>query len=193
MEDFVGEQQKINSHLNEKIDNMESSINVRMEEVYNDLSLRIEKVQDSIENLTNLDIARGEKEASSSTHHKPPRNQCKKIKESVEDRHFGIHFSREEKRNEFPWTKWEGCNFVWDPGGIQHEVGVYDAYKKSKWSDSYMVRKEAFLMTVMTATFGALPKVHFMYTICRFKAWEVRSPWLQTVCDLDLNEEVMAI
>ncbi|KAL6340769.1 hypothetical protein AAG906_027962 [Vitis piasezkii] len=31
MEDFVGEQQKINSHLNEKIDNMESSLNVRME------------------------------------------------------------------------------------------------------------------------------------------------------------------
>ncbi|RVW31115.1 hypothetical protein CK203_115426 [Vitis vinifera] len=59
MEDFVGEQQKINSHLNEKIDNMESSINVRMEGVYNDLSLRIEKVQDSIAKLTNLDIARG--------------------------------------------------------------------------------------------------------------------------------------
>ncbi|KAL6327113.1 hypothetical protein AAG906_014357 [Vitis piasezkii] len=59
MEDFVGEQQKINSHLNEKIDNLESSMNVRMEEVYNDLSLRIEKVQDSIEKLTNLDIERG--------------------------------------------------------------------------------------------------------------------------------------
>ena len=43
MEDFVGEQQKINSHLNENIDNLESSINVRMEGVYNDLSLRIEK------------------------------------------------------------------------------------------------------------------------------------------------------
>ncbi|KAL6318460.1 hypothetical protein AAG906_041228 [Vitis piasezkii] len=27
MEDFVGEQQKINSHLNEKIDNLESSMN----------------------------------------------------------------------------------------------------------------------------------------------------------------------
>ncbi|KAL6315528.1 hypothetical protein AAG906_000829 [Vitis piasezkii] len=31
MEDFVGKQQNINSHFNEKIDNMESSINVRME------------------------------------------------------------------------------------------------------------------------------------------------------------------
>ncbi|RVW86136.1 hypothetical protein CK203_038019 [Vitis vinifera] len=69
MEDFVGEQQKINSHLNEKIDNLESSINVRMEGVYNDLSLRIEKVQDSIEKLTNLDIARGKRKLPPQPHH----------------------------------------------------------------------------------------------------------------------------
>ncbi|KAL6313485.1 hypothetical protein AAG906_005432 [Vitis piasezkii] len=69
MEDFVGEQQKINSHLNEKIDNLESSINVRMEGVYNDLSLKIEKVQDSIEKLTNLDIARGKRKLPPQPHH----------------------------------------------------------------------------------------------------------------------------
>nr|CAN75655.1 hypothetical protein VITISV_003910 [Vitis vinifera] len=69
MEDFVGEQQKINSHLNEKIDNLESSINVKMEGVYNDLSLRIEKVQDSIEKLTNLDIARGKRKLPPQPHH----------------------------------------------------------------------------------------------------------------------------
>ncbi|RVW87296.1 hypothetical protein CK203_037200 [Vitis vinifera] len=69
MEDFVGEQQKINSHLNEKIDNMESSINLRMEGVYNDLSLRIEKVQDSIAKLTNLDIARGKRKLPPQPHH----------------------------------------------------------------------------------------------------------------------------
>ena len=68
MEDFVGEQQKINSHLNEKIDNMKSSINVRMEGVYNDQSLRIEKVQDSIEKLTNLDIARGKRKLPPQPH-----------------------------------------------------------------------------------------------------------------------------
>ncbi|KAL6334530.1 hypothetical protein AAG906_018027 [Vitis piasezkii] len=88
MEDFVGEQQKINSHLNEKIDNMESSINVRMEGVYNDLSLRIEKVQDSIEKLTNLDIARGKRKLplNPTITFKEP---MQKIKESVDDRHFG--------------------------------------------------------------------------------------------------------
>ncbi|RVW24062.1 hypothetical protein CK203_091343 [Vitis vinifera] len=69
IEDFVGEQQKINSHLNEKIDNLESSMNVRMEGVYNDLSLRIEKVQDSIEKLTNLDIARGKRKLPPQPHH----------------------------------------------------------------------------------------------------------------------------
>ncbi|RVW40872.1 hypothetical protein CK203_094274 [Vitis vinifera] len=69
MEDFVGEQQKINSHLNDKIDNLESSMNVRMEGVYNDLSLRIEKVQDSIEKLTNLDIARGKRKLPPQPHH----------------------------------------------------------------------------------------------------------------------------
>ncbi|RVW69665.1 Retrovirus-related Pol polyprotein from transposon 17.6 [Vitis vinifera] len=69
MEDFVGEQQKINSHLNEKIDNLESSVNVRMEGVYNDLSLRIEKVQDSIEKLTNLDIERGKRKLPPQPHH----------------------------------------------------------------------------------------------------------------------------
>ncbi|KAL6319780.1 hypothetical protein AAG906_036839 [Vitis piasezkii] len=37
--------------------------------VYNDLSLRIEKVQDSIEKLTNLDIARGKRKLPPQPHH----------------------------------------------------------------------------------------------------------------------------
>ncbi|RVW73064.1 hypothetical protein CK203_058735 [Vitis vinifera] len=41
----------------------------RMEGVYNDLSLRIEKVQDSIEKLTNLDIARGKRKLPPQPHH----------------------------------------------------------------------------------------------------------------------------
>ena len=40
-----------------------------MEGVYNDLSLRIEKVQDSIEKLTNLDIARGKRNLPPQPHH----------------------------------------------------------------------------------------------------------------------------
>ncbi|RVW21462.1 hypothetical protein CK203_114995 [Vitis vinifera] len=141
MEDFVGEQQKINSHFNEKIDNLESSINVRMEGVYNDLSLRIEKVQDSIEKLTNLDIARGKRKLPPQPHHNlqgtnaPRSRKVLKIdtlvgdfydnsmdQPSIENRKvqddkglpepFKASTSPgKEKRNEFPWTKWEGCQF----------------------------------------------------------------------------------
>ena len=35
--------------------------------------------------------------------------------------------------------------------------------------------------------FGALSGAQIMHTICRFEAYEVRSPVLQTVCDLDLK------
>ena len=37
--------------------------------------------------------------------------------------------------------------------------------------------------------FGALPQVHFIYTIYRFKAREVRSPKLQTVFKPELKRK----
>ena len=42
-------------------------------------------------------------------------------------------------------------------------------------------------MTVMSATFGALPGVQFMHAICRFEAQEVKNPILQTVHDSELK------
>ena len=39
----------------------------------------------------------------------------------------------------------------------------------------------------LSATFGALSGAQFMHTICRFKAWEVINPMLQTVCDSELK------
>ncbi|RVW66541.1 hypothetical protein CK203_063859 [Vitis vinifera] len=109
MEDFVGEQQNINSHLNEKIDNLESSIN-------------------------------GEKEASSSTHHNLQGTNAKRSRKVLKiDTWWGIAMTtlwtnlplkiirfkmikgylnplkhpllQGRERNEFPWTKWEGCQF----------------------------------------------------------------------------------
>ena len=44
-----------------------------------------------------------------------------------------------------------------------------------------------FLMTIMSATFGALPGVQFMYAICCFEAQEVDNPMLQTVHNLELK------
>ncbi|KAL6312933.1 hypothetical protein AAG906_041169 [Vitis piasezkii] len=124
MEDFVGEQQKINSHLNEKIDNLESSINVRMEGVYNDLSLRIEKVQDSIEKLTNLDIAMRKRKLPPQPHHNLQGTNAKRsrkvlmIDTLVGDCYdnFMDQPSIENHKKRIPWTKWEGCQFCLGSG-----------------------------------------------------------------------------
>ncbi|KAL6340004.1 hypothetical protein AAG906_038839 [Vitis piasezkii] len=154
MEDFVGEQQKINSHLNEKIDNMESSINLRMEGVYNDLSLRIEKVQDSIEKLTNLDIARGKRKLPPQPHHNLQGTNTKRLRKvlkidtlvgdcydnSMDQPSIENHKVQDDKglpesfkASTSPGKRREtnslgpngkDANFVWDPGGIQHEVGI---------------------------------------------------------------------
>ncbi|RVW70525.1 hypothetical protein CK203_059235 [Vitis vinifera] len=154
MEDFVGEQQKINSHLNEKIDNMESSINVRMEGVYSDLSLRIEKVEDSIEKLTNLDIARGKRKLPPQPHHNLQGTNAKRSRKvlkidtllgdcydnSMDQPSIENHKVQDDKglpesfkASTSPGKRREtnslgpngkDANFVWDPGGIQHEVGM---------------------------------------------------------------------
>ena len=42
-------------------------------------------------------------------------------------------------------------------------------------------------MTVISATFGALPEVQFMHAICHFEAQEVNNPMLQTVHDSELK------
>ncbi|RVW89402.1 hypothetical protein CK203_046880 [Vitis vinifera] len=129
MEDFVGEQQKINSHLNEKIDNLESSINVRMEGVYNDLSLRIEKVQDSIEKLTNLDIARGKRKLPPQptiTFKEPmqkDQGKFKMTKRLLEPFKASTSPGKRRETNSLG-PNGKDANFVWDPGGIQHEVGM---------------------------------------------------------------------
>nr|CAN77249.1 hypothetical protein VITISV_005021 [Vitis vinifera] len=148
------EQQKINSHLNEKIDNMESSINVRMEGVYNDLSLRIEKVQDSIEKLTNLDIARGKRKLPPQPHHNLQGTNAKRSRKvlkidtlvgdcydnSMDQPSIENHKVQDDKGLPEPFKastspgkrretnslgpNGKDANFVWDPGGIQYEVGV---------------------------------------------------------------------
>ncbi|KAL6347577.1 hypothetical protein AAG906_026103 [Vitis piasezkii] len=119
MEDFVGEQQKINSHLNEKIDNLESSINVRMEGVYNDLSLRIEKVQDSIEKLTNLDIARGKRKLPPQPHHNLQGTNAKRSRKVLMiDTLVGDCYDNfmDQPSIENHKTKWEGCQFCLGSG-----------------------------------------------------------------------------
>ena len=52
--DFVGAQKSINAQLNQRIDNVESSLIKRMDEVQNDLSQKIDNLQDSISRFANL-------------------------------------------------------------------------------------------------------------------------------------------
>ena len=44
-----------------------------------------------------------------------------------------------------------------------------------------------FLITVMSATFGALPEIHFLHAIYHFKAREVKNLMLQTVLNSELK------
>ncbi|RVW13028.1 hypothetical protein CK203_103641 [Vitis vinifera] len=113
-------------------------------------------VQDSIEKLTNLDIARGKRKLPPQPHHNLQGTNAKRSRKvlmidtlvgdcydnfmdqpSIENHKVqddkgllepfkSIHFSREEKRNEFPWTKWKDANLF----GIQGEFSMkYNACK----------------------------------------------------------------
>ncbi|KAL6339418.1 hypothetical protein AAG906_032951 [Vitis piasezkii] len=82
----------------------------------------VEKVQDSIEKLTNLDIARekGSFLLNPTITFKEP---MQKIKESVDDRHFASTSPGKRREMNSLGPNGKDANFVWDPGGIQHEVG----------------------------------------------------------------------
>ena len=54
-----------------------------------------------------------------------------------------------------------------------------EAERNPPWSN--------FLMTVISATFGALHEVHFLHSIYHFKAQEVKNPTLQTMHDSELK------
>ncbi|RVW73711.1 hypothetical protein CK203_054985 [Vitis vinifera] len=191
MEDFVGEQQKINSHLNEKIDNLESSMNVRMEGVYNDLSLRIEKVQDSIEKLTNLDIARGKRKLPPQPHHNlqetnaKDQGKFKMIKGYLNPLKHPLSPGKRRETNSLG-PNGKDANFVWDPGGIQHEVGVQESIDsngaqfgvktKKLWSFEDDCAKlngnvaAAPHFATVGHVFGALSGAQIMHTISLFEA-----------------------
>ena len=59
--------------------------------------------------------------------------------------------------------------------------------KQAKWREAKRTAASVFFRT-----FGALPEVHFLHTIYHFKSLEVKNPTLQTMHDLNWNEEDMA-
>ena len=50
--DFVGEQKMINAHLNQRIDNVESSLSQKLDELQNDMFQKLNNLEDSISRLT---------------------------------------------------------------------------------------------------------------------------------------------
>nr|CAN74868.1 hypothetical protein VITISV_002411 [Vitis vinifera] len=121
MEDFVGEQQKINSHLNEKIDNLESSINM---------------IKGYLNPL----------------------------------KHPLLPGKRRETNSLGPNGK--DANFVWDPGGIQHEVGVYDACKNRNGGETEETGEPKCISKALSGI------SHHEHTQCEFFA-PVTSAWCE--------------
>ena len=59
--------------------------------------------------------------------------------------------------------------------------------RKAKKSKEKQGGKQRTAAAVFFGTFGALPEVHFLHAIYRFKAQEVKNPTLQTMYNLELK------
>ena len=80
-----------------------------------------------------------------------------------------------------------------------HFTALYTHFTAAKWFQNLYILKSFSAHTMdgnvaaippfwqLLDTFLSLPKVHFMHTICRFESWEVISPELETVCNLELK------
>ena len=74
-----------------------------------------------------------------------------------------------------------------------HFAALYTHFAAAKWLRNLHALKSFSAHTMnrhVTAappldTFRSLPKVHFMHNTFYFKSWEVRSPYIQTVLDLE--------
>ncbi|RVW44934.1 hypothetical protein CK203_077885 [Vitis vinifera] len=126
----------------------------------------IEKVQDSIEKLTNLDIARGKRKLPPQPHHNLQGTNAKISRKvlmidtlvgdcndnSMDQPSIENHKVQDDKGLLEPFKasaspgkrretnslgpNGKDANFVWDPGGVQHEVGVYDACKNRSYGEN---------------------------------------------------------
>ena len=77
--------------------------------------------------------------------------------------------------------------------------GHYEVRKKARKHEKWGIKQDStswkfrtqksdgIIYSDFQEKFGALSRVHYIHTIYRFEAWEVRSPTLQTVCELELK------
>ncbi|KAL6332886.1 hypothetical protein AAG906_019398 [Vitis piasezkii] len=129
MEDFIGEQQKINSHLNEKIDNLESSINVRIEgkgkrklplQPHHNLQGTNAKRSRKV---LKIDILVGDCYDNSMDQPSIENHKVQDDKGLPEPFKASTSPGKRRETNSLG-PNGKDANFVWDPGGIQHEVGT---------------------------------------------------------------------
>ena len=74
-----------------------------------------------------------------------------------------------------------------EPKLLSFKVLFHKQIRNARRGSKENICHEAFLMTVISATFGALPEVDFIHAICRFEDQEVKNPMLQTVCESELK------
>ena len=70
---------------------------------------------------------------------------------------------------------------------IRSKYARKEQWRKGKQSKEKQGGKQRTAAAVFFGTFGALPEVHFLHSIYRFKAQEVKNPTLQIVYDLELK------
>ncbi|RVW62624.1 hypothetical protein CK203_063483 [Vitis vinifera] len=183
----------------------------------------VEKVQDSIEKLTNLDIARGKRKLPPQPHHNLQGTNAKRSRKVLKiDTLVGIAMTtlwtnlplkiirfkmtkgylnplkhpllqgREEKR--IPLDQMGRMPILF---GIQGEFSMkYDACKNRSYGENKGKQgRKAKTEQFAPPHFGNVghilitSEVHFMHTISRFEAREVRSPTLQMVSKSELKQK----
>ncbi|RVW95566.1 hypothetical protein CK203_039097 [Vitis vinifera] len=172
----------------------------------------VEKVQDSIEKLTNLDIARGKRKLSPQPHHNFQGTNAKRSRKvlkidtlvgdcydnSMDQPSIENHKVQDDKGLPEPFKastspgkrretnslgpNGKDANFVWDPGGIQHEESIgsngtgFGVETKKLWpfEDDYAKLNVNVVAAPHFATvghvFGELSGAQIMHTISLFES-----------------------
>ena len=85
------------------------------------------------------------------------------------------------------WNPWQSNGKLKNMKNQIFEVLCHKQIRNARRGSKEKSAMKQFLITVISATFGALTEVQFMHAIYHFEAQEVKNPMLQTVCDLELK------
>ncbi|RVW95574.1 hypothetical protein CK203_039112 [Vitis vinifera] len=162
MEDFVGEQQKINSHLNEKIDNLESSINLPPQPHHNLQGTNAKRSR----KVLKIDTLVGDC-YDNSMDQPSIENQKVQVDKGLPEPFKASTSPGKRRETNSLEPNGKDANFVWDPGGIQHEVGTMlakiEMEVKQRIYSSLGSRPPHLRGTWFTFYDEGLPEIHACY------------------------------